>query len=138
VVEEGVRRMSLDSRQLAWLVLEAVNRIQGKRSTVRLVAPRDEEVTRQLDPTLDEHELFAAEVYLRARGYIASANLGLTSAVYTITTTGLDWLDEGFPWPSEALLVAGEEPERAQPWSASGGPHEGAEPRAGWRRAFGG
>jgi hypothetical protein len=103
-----------------------------------LVAPGDEEVIRQLDPALDEHELFAAEVYLRARGYIAWANLGLTSAVYTITTTGLDWLDEGFPWPSGALLAAGEEPERAQPWSTSGGPHEGAEPRSGWRKAFGG
>jgi hypothetical protein len=113
--------MSLETQQLAWLVLETVNRIQGKGSTVRLVAPRDEEVTRQLEPTLDEHELFAAEVYLLARGYIASANLGLTSAVYTITTTGLDWLDEGFPWPSEALQMTGEEPERAQPWSASGG-----------------
>jgi hypothetical protein len=130
--------MILETQQLAWLVLETVNRIQGKGSTVRLVAPRDEEVIRQLDPALEEHELFAAEVYLRARGYIASANLGLTSAVYTITTTGLDWLDEGFPWPSEALPMTGEEPEVAQPWSATGGPHEGAEPRAGWRRAFGG
>jgi hypothetical protein len=130
--------MSLETQQLAWLVLETVNRIQGKGSTVRLVAPRDEEVTRQLDPTLDEHELFAAEVYLRARGYIASANLGLTSAVYTITTIGLDWLDEGFPWLAEAHTEEAKKPEMARPWSAGGGPHEGAGPRSGWRRVFGG
>jgi hypothetical protein len=106
--------MSLETQQLAWLVLQTVDRLQGKGSTVRLVTPSDQEVTRQLDPTLAEHELLAAEEYLLERGHITPANLGLTWGTYTITTTGLDWLDEGFPWPSEALQTAAEEPERAR------------------------
>jgi len=104
--------------------------MQGKGSTVRLVAPTDQEVTRQLDPTLAEHELLAAEEYLLERGHIAPANLGFAWGTYTITTSGLHWLDEGFPWPSEALQMAAEEPQRAQqPRSSTGGSQEGAQRR---------
>jgi hypothetical protein len=101
-MEEGVRRARVDTPQLAWLVLEAVNRTQGRGTTVRLVVPSAPEVTCQLDPSLAEHELLAAEEYLLERGHIAPANLGLTWGTYTITATGLAWLDEGYPWPSAA------------------------------------
>jgi hypothetical protein len=97
--------MSLDTQQLAWLILQMVNRTQGKGTTIRLVVPRDPEVARQLDATLAEHALpaaeeymlLAAEAYLLERGYIAPANLDLTWGTYTITPTGLGWLKEGLP-----------------------------------------
>jgi hypothetical protein len=132
-----LQQMSLETRQLAWLVLETVNRMQGKGSTVRLVAPCDQEVARQLDPFFAEHELLSAEEYLLERGHIAQANLGLRCATYTITTTGLDWLDEGFPRPSEALQSAAERPQRAEPRSTIPGPQESAESRPWWRRVLG-
>jgi len=100
VTEEGVRRVRVDTQQLAWLVLEVVNRAQARGTTVRLVVPSAPEVARQLDPILAEHELLAAEEYLLEQGHIAPSNLGLTWGTYTITPAGLDWLDEGFPWPS--------------------------------------
>lgn len=117
--------MSLEPQQLAWLLLETVDRMQGKGTTVRLVVPSDKEVTRQLDTTLAEHELPAAEEYLLERGYIAPANLGLSRSTYTITPAGLSWIDEGFPWPAEAL----------QPPAADKGR---AELRSQLKRIFGG
>ena len=102
--------MSLDTEHLAYLVLEAANRTQGKGTTVRLVVPFAPEVTNELDPTLAEHELLAAEEYLLEQGHIAPANIGLTWGTYTITQSGLEWLEEGVPEPLEAL-------------------HEGADPR---------
>ena len=85
--------MSLDTEQLAYLVLEAANRTQGKGTTVRLVVPHAPEVTNELDPTIAEHELLAAEEYLLKRRYIAPANIGLTWGHYTITQAGLEWLE---------------------------------------------
>jgi hypothetical protein len=125
MVEEGVRRMRLETQQFAWLLLATVDRMQGKGTTVRLVVPSDPEVTRQLDPTLAEHELLAAEEYLLEWGYIAPANPGLMRSAYTITPAGLSWIEEGFPWPTEALQTP-----------ATG--RERAEPRSQWRRVFGG
>src|SRR5918998_1536248 len=92
---EGVRRVRVDAQQLAWLVLETVNRTQGKGSTVRLVVPSAPEVTRQLDPGLAEHELLAAEEYLLKRVHITPANIGLTWGTYTITPVGLEWVKGG-------------------------------------------
>ncbi len=89
--------MSLDTQQLAWLVLQTVNRTQAKGTTIRLVVPRDPEVARQLDPTLVEHELLAAEAYLLEQGYLAPTNLDLTWGTYTITPAGLEWLKERLP-----------------------------------------
>ena len=103
---EGVRSMSLDTEQLAYLVLEAANRTQGKGTTVRLVVPRAPEVTDELDPTLAEHELLAAEEYLLERGHIAPANIGLTWGTYTITQAGLEWLERGFTHEETALESA--------------------------------
>ena len=105
MVAKDVGGMSLDTQQLAWLVLQTVNRTQAKGTTIRLVVPRDPEVARQLDPTLleralpaaEEYMLLAAEAYLLERGYIAPANLGLTWGTYTITPAGLEWLKEGLP-----------------------------------------
>src|ERR671926_953140 len=102
-MEEGARSMSLDTEHLAYLVLEAANRTQGKGTTVRLVVPFAPEVTNELDPTLADHELLAAEEYLLERGHIAPANIGLTWGTYTITQAGLEWLEEGVPEPLEAL-----------------------------------
>ena len=98
--------MSLDTEQLAYLVLEAANRTQGKGTTVRLVVPRAQEVTNELDPTLAEHELLAAEEYLLERGQIAPANIGLTWGTYTITQAGLEWLEGGFTEEEAALESA--------------------------------
>lgn len=117
--------MRLEPQQLAWLLLDTVDRIQGKGTTVRLVVPSDQEVTRHLDPTLAEHELLAAEEYLLEWGYIAPANLGLMQSTYTITPAGLSWMDQGFPWPAEALQTPATDKERA-------------EPNSQWRKVFGG
>ena len=89
MVAKDVGEMSLDTQQLAWLVLQTVNRTQAKDTTIRLVVPRDPEVARQLDPMLVEHELLAAEAYLLERGYLAPTNLDLTWGTYTITAAGL-------------------------------------------------
>ncbi|HLL39878.1 MAG TPA: hypothetical protein VK357_09455 [Rubrobacteraceae bacterium] len=128
--------MSLETQQLAWLVLETVDRLQGRGSTVRLVVPGDQEVTRQLAPFLAEHDLVAAEEFLLERGHIAPANLGLKRGTYTITATGLDWLDEGFPWPAEADQTVAEVLERAEPRSDGGSAQEPSE-RPWWWRMFG-
>ena len=117
--------MSLEPQQLAWLLLEAVDRMQAKGTTVRLVVPSDQEVTSRIDPNLTEHELLVAEEYLLERGYIAPATLGCSRSTYTITSAGLSWIDEGFPWPVGALQTPAADKERA-------------EPRSQWRRIFGG
>src|SRR5919205_3936876 len=96
-MEEGARSMSLDTEHLAYLVLEAANRTQGKGTTVRLIVPSAPEVTNELDPTLAEHELLAAEEYLLERGRIAPANIGLTWGTYTITQAGLEGVSGGVP-----------------------------------------
>jgi hypothetical protein len=96
--------MSSETEQLAWLVLEALNRTQGRGTTVRLVVPSAPEVTRELDPALAEHELLAAEEYLLERGHIAPANIGLTWGTYTITPAGLEWLKKGGISAEEAAL----------------------------------
>ena len=136
-MEEGGRRVRVDTQQLAWMVLETVNRTQGKGSTVRLVVPSAPEVTGQLDPSLAEHELLAAEKYLLEQGHIAPSNLGLTWGTYTVTLAGLDWLDEGYPWPSEATQTPA-----AGMVGAGGYRPDGEEAQEGaespwWRRVLG-
>jgi hypothetical protein len=106
LVEEGAQRMSSETEQLAWLVLEAVNRTQARGTTVRLVVPSAPEVTRELDPTLAEHEILASEEYLLTQGHIAPANIGLTWGTYTITPAGLEWLKGGISAEEAALESA--------------------------------
>ncbi len=80
---------------LAWIVLQTVNRTQAKGSTARIVVPRDPEVARNLEVLPTEDELLSAEEYLLDHGYVAAVDIGLTRGTYTITPTGLDWLDRG-------------------------------------------
>ena len=91
------------SEQAAWLVLQAVNRVQAKGSTVRLVAPRDpdivEELGRELGSGPTDEELLSAEDYLLEHGYIALTDLGVTRNVYTVTRAGLDWLEADLTAP---------------------------------------
>jgi hypothetical protein len=144
--------MSSETEQLAWLLLEALNRTQGRGTTVRLVVPSAPEVTSELDPALAEHELLAAEAYLLERGHIAPANIGLTWGTYTITPAGLRWLEEAPSeppeQPTEAPESVVEEPRESPdtPFERPKGeevrleapsPQEGSE-KAWWRRVFGG
>jgi hypothetical protein len=91
------------SEQAAWLVLQAVNRVQAKGSTVRLVAPRDpdivEELGRELGLGPTDEELLSAEDYLLEHSYIALTDLGVTRNVYTVTRAGLDWLEADLTAP---------------------------------------
>jgi hypothetical protein len=167
LVAKGVGGMSLETQQLAWLVLQTVNRTQAKGTTIRLVVPRDPEVARQLDPTLVEHELLAAEEYLLEQGYLAPTNLDLTWGTYTITPAGLEWLKEGLPdkeaafdstlraeleeerslleevereldeESSGAPESAGEGQEKAEPRAATEGFQTATERRGLWSRLFG-
>jgi hypothetical protein len=138
MVAEAVGEMSLDTQQLAWLVLQTVNRTQAKGTTIRLVVPSDPEVVRQLDPTLAEHELLAAEAYLLEKGYLAPTNLDLTWGTYSITLAGLEWLKGGltdkeaaFDWTLRAELEEErslmEEIERELDEESSGAPESAGE-----------
>jgi hypothetical protein len=119
--------VSFDSRQLAWLLLETVDQMQGKGTTVRLVVLSDPEVKRKLEPLAAEHELLAAEAYLLERGYIASTNLGLSTGAYTITLAGLRWIAEGLPWPLEAPQTPAADKQNAELRSSTGGSQESVE-----------
>ena len=93
--------MTVDEpEQLAWVVLQTVNRTQAKGSTARIIVPRDPEVAYELDMLPTEDELLSAEEYLLDHGYVASVDIGLTRGTYTITPAGLDWLDRGPQDPS--------------------------------------
>jgi hypothetical protein len=117
-VEEGIRSMSAETEQLAFLVLEAANRTQGRGTTVRLVVPSAPEVRYELDSTFGEHELLVAEAYLLERGHISPADIaGLTWGTYTITQAGLEWLEEDSSDEEaklESTLAAEVEEERHQ------------------------
>ena len=129
--------MSLETEQLAWLVLRAVNQTQTKGSTVRLAVPTDPEVDAQLPVAVTDEELLSAEEYLEAHGYLARADITLSRGTYTITPAGLKWLERGSPQQLEATETITEAPERAEPRPATGGAQEGAR-RPWWRRIIGG
>lgn len=116
--------MSSKPQRLAWLVLRTANRTQAKGSTARLVVPRDPEMVDELSqewgsiPTDDE--LLSAEEHLEEHGYLALTDIGLTRGTYTITPSGLRWI-EGVPLGApETSQAAGEEPEGAKPWQSPG------------------
>jgi hypothetical protein len=81
------------------LVLQAVNRVQAKGSTVRLVAPRDPDIVEELGLGPTDEELLSAEDYLLEHSYIALTDLGVTRNVYTVTRAGLDWLEADLTAP---------------------------------------
>jgi hypothetical protein len=91
-----------ETEWLAWVVLQTANRRQAKGSLVRLVIPRAEQVTRELEPPPGESELLAVEEYLLERGYVAPTNIDLTRGSYTITPAGFNWLEGGMPEPSSS------------------------------------
>jgi len=96
--------MSLGTERLAWLVLQATNRTQAKNSTDRLIFPRDPEVLEELGQTLGvglaDRELLPIENYLLEHGYVASADLDLSTDSYSITTAGFEWLYDSLSEPS--------------------------------------
>ncbi len=101
-----------ETEQLAWVVLQTANRTQARDSLVRLVVPRAEEVTRELESTLSEAELLAVEKYLLEQGYVVPANIGLTWGTYTITPAGFHWLEGGLSEhsPTERLRELADRP----------------------------
>ena len=135
LVAQAVRKVSLETEQLAWLVLRAVNQTQTKGSTVRLAVPTDPEVDVQLPVAVTDEELLLAEEYLERHSYLAREDITLTRGTYTITPTGLNWLESGPPQRLEAAETIAESPEKSEPHSATGGIPEGAR-RPGWRRVF--
>ncbi len=78
--------------QLARAILQTVNRTQARGSTVRIVVPRDSDVTDELGIDPDADRLQSAVEHLLERGYIIPADVGLTRGAYTITRAGLLWL----------------------------------------------
>jgi hypothetical protein len=125
----------LETEQLAWLVLRAVNQTQTKGSAVRLAVPSDPEVVAQLPVAVTDEELLFAEEYLERHGYLALADITLSRGTYTITPAGLKWLERGSPQQPEAYETVEEASDRAEPRLAAGGAQEGAR-RAWWRRMF--
>ena len=81
-----------ETELLAWSVLRAADRTQARGTTVRLVVPRAPDVAHDLDIEVAEERLLTAEEWLVERGYLATANVGLTRGAYTITPAGLVWL----------------------------------------------
>ena len=127
--------MSLETEQLAWFLLRAVNQTQTKGSTVRLAVPSDPEVVARVPEAVADGEVLLAEEYLEGHGYLALADITLSRGTYTITPAGLKWLERGSPQQPEAAELIAERPEMAEPHSAGGGAQEGAQ-RPWWRRVF--
>jgi hypothetical protein len=135
-VAEDVRRVSLETEQLAWLVLRVVNQTQTKGSIVRLAVPTDPEVDAQLPVAVTDEELLSAEEYLEGHGYLARADITLSRGTYTITPAGLKWLERGSPQQLGATETIMEAPERAEPRPATGGAQEDPQRRPWWKRVF--
>ena len=155
-----------ETELLAGTVLRAVNLVQAKGSTVRLVVPRAPEVTFEVGMELPEARILEVEEYLLDCGYIEPVDIGLTGGTYTITPAGLEWLDMGASEPLEAFRVEVTGPsEWAEPCPATKDTREdivkrpqeriprrlqrelnkarkqleeGSKERGWWRRAFGG
>jgi DNA-binding PadR family transcriptional regulator len=130
VVEEGVREVSAvdEAERLAWLVLQTVNQMQARNSTVRLVIPRDPEVANELGCQLgvgpSDEDLLSAEAHLLEHGYVTPVDLGLTKGTYTITPAGKGWLERGLVEPPASHHE--ELPEVEQELSAGSSPVEDA------------
>src|SRR5215208_6852696 len=99
-----------NTEQLAWMVLQAANRMQARGSKVRLIVPRAPEMTYEREPPITETELLEAEEYLVECGYVAPTNIGLRWGTYTITPAGFSWLEEGLPEPTDRLRELAKSP----------------------------
>jgi hypothetical protein len=131
VVEEGIRELSAvdEAERLAWLVLQTVNRMQARNSTVRLVVPCDPEVANELGRQLgvgpSDEDLLSAEAHLLEHGYVTPVDIALSWGTYTITPAGMGWLERGFvERPAshhEELPEVGQEPYSGSPsWRSPG------------------
>ena len=87
--------MGDEMEKLAWVVLRAANRRQGKSSTARLIVPRAPEVAEELGMDLTDTQFVSVEEYLQEHGYVVPADIGLTWGTYTLTPAGLRWLEAG-------------------------------------------
>ena len=94
--------MSDEIERLAYVVLQTVDRLQAKGSTVRVVAPRDPEAAHELGMDPDEDGLLAAVEYLLEQGYVVPAGIDLPRGAYTMAPAGLEWLEMGASGPSQA------------------------------------
>jgi hypothetical protein len=81
--------------ELAYVVLQTVNRTQAKGTTARIVTPRDPEVTDELGMDPDEDRLLGAVEYLLEQGYVVPAGIDLPRGDYTVAPAGLEWLEMG-------------------------------------------
>ena len=100
-----VRGLSVSDEieELAYVVLQTVNRTQAKGTTARIVTPRDPEVTDELGMDPDEDRLLTAVEYLLEEGYVVPAGIDLPRGDYTIAPAGLEWLEMGATESPEAL-----------------------------------
>jgi DNA-binding PadR family transcriptional regulator len=128
-----------ETELLAREVLRAANQTQAKGSTVRLVVPSAPEVAYEVDVELPEARLQEIEEHLRDHGYIEPVDIGLTRGTYTITPTGLEYLDESASKPLEASggeltePSEGVDPRQATARLDTGGTQEDTEMRPrGW------
>ena len=87
--------MGDEMEQLEWVGLRAANRSQAKSSTARLIVPRAPEVAEELGVDLTDAQFLSVEEYLLDHGYVVPANIGLTWGTYTVTPSGLRWLEAG-------------------------------------------
>ncbi len=126
-----------ETEMLAWAVLRAANTTQARGTTVRLVVPRAPEVAHDLDIEVPEERIVEAEKWLVERGYLATANVGLTWGTYTITPAGLDWLRGAMPEPLEAAQKATEDASRSLPPSGGADAPAASVRVPWWRRVFG-
>ena len=91
---EGAMDMTACVREIAGALLDTVNRLQAKGSTVRIVVPRSLEVARELgfdDP--DTGAILVAQDWLEHHRYISRTDLGLSVETFTITPEGLYWIE---------------------------------------------
>jgi hypothetical protein len=95
-------RVSDEIGRLAYVVLQSVNRMQAKGSTIRIISPRDPEVAHELGMDPDEDVILTAVEYLLEQGYIVPAGIDLQGGAYTIAPAGLEWLDAGASGPPQA------------------------------------
>lgn len=91
-----------ETEELAYVVLQTVNRTQAKGTTARIVTPRDPEVTDELGMHPDEDRLLRAVEYLLEQGYLVPAGIDLPRGDYTIAPAGLEWLEMGVTESPEA------------------------------------
>lgn len=118
--------MTLETEQLAWVVLQTANRTQSKGSTVRLLVPRAPEVAYEMGLEPTEERMVAVEEYLLEQGYVSCVEMGLSRGTYTITAAGLSWL-KGRP---PQLLEILERAMRDTEWCLAASPRGGGQKRA--------